>query len=878
MTRATHHDPATALAKPGDDRAPANGTRALTIRVRIVLLVLAVLLPAAAALAWLLAQDLKHARATAHDRVDRVTTHVVRNVQHALDVSDVLLGRLAARPAVRALDPGACNSSMADVFAATPGIVGLEIRDLSGRAVCACDTTGARRQADPVGAWLQHAARAQGLTASQPYVSATTGQRLLVLAQPVHAADGTVVGVVAAAMDLVAFGNRLLSNAPDDAAVLLSDLDGSPLLSSSHAASFAGAQAWYGALEPGTSTLAELGFNEATGHDGVQRLFSSATSPELGWRISAGLPTSEVFADYRSAMLRTLVLGTTVLVAALTAAWRMGLSITTPIAELQRTARRVAEGDGNERAAEQGPPELRAVMHDVNRMLDALALSRARLQGVFDSASDAIVSADASQRVVLANLAAARLFGVPLDRLIGSPLNDLIPHRHRVAHTAAVETFGKSDLSMRPMGHRPSLVALRADGTEFPIEASISHIELGNQRIYTAVLRDITERQRELDVLADSRATLAAALSSMTDAVYVCDLHGRLVENNGAFARFYRFAGPPMGVEHAQALADTVEFCFPDGSAAQRAQHPDERARRGEAGSGIEYHLRHRGTGEQWIGSFNFAPLRVAGGQIFGGVVTARDVTALRRTQRELEASHTALRRLVGAQDHAREHERKRIARELHDDLQQTLAAIKLEAVALAQASSSTMAVALARIDDLAGVALQSTRRIIEDLRPQLLEELGLVAALDAMAVQFARRTGVPCSLVVEPPLAPEPEIEPDIATCLFRVAQECLNNVAKHAQASAVQIRLAAVDGGHLLLEVKDNGRGVAPADHGRSRSFGLLGMRERVLAAGGTLRIHGSPGAGTCIEIQVPASPRDNGPDSSRQGLGTSAPAPFA
>lgn len=599
----------------------------------------------------------------------------------------------------------------------------------------------------------------------------------------------------------------------------------------------------------------------------MRRLFGTAPLPALGWRVLAGLPTSEVFANYRTVALRTLLLGATMLLAALAIAWRMGLYITRPIAELQRTARRVASGDGNERAAEHGPPELRAVLHDFNRMLDALALSRARLQGIFDSASDAIVTANASQRIVLANRAAARLFGLPLERLLGSPLTDLIPARHRHAHGAAVERFGESDSLTRQIGRSEGLPALRSDGTEFPIEASISHIDVGDQRIYTAVLRDITERQREHAILAASKATLAAALASMADAVYVCDMHGIFVESNDAFARFYRFADKASCPEDSDALDAAVDYFFPDSFPAPRNRRPNARARRGETGSGIEYHLRRRDTGEQWIGSYNFAPLRGTAGQIIGGVVTARDVTALRNTQRELEASHGALRRLVGATDRAREQERMRIARELHDDLQQTLAAIKMEAAAAAQASSGATASSLVRIDELADGALQSTRRIIDDLRPQLLEELGLVAALDAMATQFARRTGLQCSFAVEPPLTPEPGIAPDIATCLFRVAQESLNNVAKHARASSVRIRLTFIEGGTLRLEVQDDGRGVAPSDHAMQRSFGLLGMRERVLAVGGRLRIAGLPGAGTLVEAQVPAGSGHHAPRSPRQ-----------
>jgi signal transduction histidine kinase len=243
-------------------------------------------------------------------------------------------------------------------------------------------------------------------------------------------------------------------------------------------------------------------------------------------------------------------------------------------------------------------------------------------------------------------------------------------------------------------------------------------------------------------------------------------------------------------------------------------------------------------------------------------VVTARDVTAAKLAQAELEAAHVALQRLVAAQDKVQEDERKRIARELHDDLQQTLAAIMWEAAAIRarlRVALPDLLPALSRIDKLSNAAVFSTRRIVNDLRPQMLEDLGLVAALEALAVRFTGQTAIPCHVEAEEPEGEMEGLSSLAATCLFRVAQESLTNVAKHADAHRVRMQLLPSGNSRLTLRIHDDGKGLGPEDRTKPQSFGLLGMSERVHAIGGTLQIHSEPGAGTTIEVEVPLTGRD-------------------
>lgn len=238
-------------------------------------------------------------------------------------------------------------------------------------------------------------------------------------------------------------------------------------------------------------------------------------------------------------------------------------------------------------------------------------------------------------------------------------------------------------------------------------------------------------------------------------------------------------------------------------------------------------------------------------------LVLLRDVTDLRRTEGEREQYRTDLQSLVAAQYSAEEGERKRIARELHDELLQTLGALKMGLESMSHGAAAEhpgLSEPLARSVDLAKGAIDSTRRIVNGLRPQALDELGIGAALKSMASEFSRRTGIVCEVDISDDDADAALASPQLATCLYRIAQEALHNVSRHAQASHVEIQLqvGAVHG--VTLRVSDNGRGLAPQDLGKRRAFGLLGMRERVRELSGTIQVKSAAVGGTTVEVKLP------------------------
>ena len=224
----------------------------------------------------------------------------------------------------------------------------------------------------------------------------------------------------------------------------------------------------------------------------------------------------------------------------------------------------------------------------------------------------------------------------------------------------------------------------------------------------------------------------------------------------------------------------------------------------------------------------------------------------LRDSQAKLQISHQKLRRLAAHADQIKEHERKRIAREIHDDLGQNLLALRIEADILASRTHARhprlharARATLSQID----ATIKSVRQIINELRPNVLD-LGLNAAVEWQIAEFRRRTGIVCELIEN---NNEIRLDDHCATAFFRILQESLSNISRHARASLVRVQLQA-QGDRLTMMVSDNGIGMPEGGRNKIGSFGLVGIEERINLLGGSFAIVSSPGGGTAITVSVP------------------------
>lgn len=267
-------------------------------------------------------------------------------------------------------------------------------------------------------------------------------------------------------------------------------------------------------------------------------------------------------------------------------------------------------------------------------------------------------------------------------------------------------------------------------------------------------------------------------------------------------------------------------------------------------------------------------------GEIRGAVITFSDISARRRAEEELQRAkqeleqrvkeRTAelssalmqLRRLAAHVNSVREEERKRIAREIHDELGSLLVALKLDVDWMERrvADREEVARKCASMNRLIEVAVENVGRIITDLRPSILDHQGLIAALEWQVQEFADAAGMHCDFSMacaEGVAAPEG----NLSTAAFRIFQEMLSNVARHSRASAVRIRVALSETA-LDMEVKDNGVGTEVAHLDAPRSYGVMGMRERALHFGGTLHIESHCGQGMCVRLHLPLNQDDKPP----------------
>jgi signal transduction histidine kinase len=234
-----------------------------------------------------------------------------------------------------------------------------------------------------------------------------------------------------------------------------------------------------------------------------------------------------------------------------------------------------------------------------------------------------------------------------------------------------------------------------------------------------------------------------------------------------------------------------------------------------------------------------------------------QEIAERERVQAELRESRDQLRQLSAHVESIRESERARMSREIHDELGQTLTSLKIDLDTLKRrmpVSAETSSSCYEIIDSMkAQIAstVQTTRRLMTELHPAILDDLGLQAAVEWLVFDFNRRTGIRCTLDADTEHA---TIGAEQATALYRIVQECLTNITRHANASECKVRLLAED--HTVsLEVRDNGSGIADETNNKEgRKFGILGMKERLMLLGGSLQIQSAPKQGTRVVVSIP------------------------
>ena len=239
--------------------------------------------------------------------------------------------------------------------------------------------------------------------------------------------------------------------------------------------------------------------------------------------------------------------------------------------------------------------------------------------------------------------------------------------------------------------------------------------------------------------------------------------------------------------------------------------------------------------------------------RIIGVIHICRDITERKRSEEQLKSSREKLRNLTAHLNLVREEERKHIAREIHDELAQALTALKIDLFWMNKRLSEDQQELQEKITSMSGLidmTIKSVRRISSELRPGLLDDLGLQAAMEWQAKEFQSRTGIKCEIDFRTDAL---NLEQDLVTAIFRIFQETLTNVARHAEATKVKVSLSETTD-CLSMEVSDNGRGITDEQITNPKSFGLMGIQERVHLLGGIIKIRGVRGKKTVVKVDIP------------------------
>ena len=352
-----------------------------------------------------------------------------------------------------------------------------------------------------------------------------------------------------------------------------------------------------------------------------------------------------------------------------------------------------------------------------------------------------------------------------------------------------------------------------------------------------------------------ARAIIDAAFAAVSDGIAVFDINARVVDFNDAFWRFCRFTSRDDAAHSIAEFDEMFEVQTPDGDPVPIGQWGVMRALGGSEQLGASYRLRRRGTGDIWWGRFNALPIRDDSNGIAGVLLTVRDTSEDERLLDKLRASQSQLRDLIAERERLQDEERKRISRELHDGLQQVLTALNLKLGMAEDAIADDPEAARRWLDEAQQSVIETSqdiRDMIRALRPRGLAGRGLRDALDALTQSQEGLGLMTCEFSGEGLTGDEPD--PEVGDCLYRVAQEALTNVLKHAAATRVQVIVADGAEDTVRLQVIDNGRGINHAPGTTRDGLGLVGMRERVAAVNGRLRVASEAGTGTTVEAIVP------------------------
>jgi two-component system sensor histidine kinase UhpB len=473
------------------------------------------------------------------------------------------------------------------------------------------------------------------------------------------------------------------------------------------------------------------------------------------------------------------------------------------------------------------------------KMHELMETAATEWRTTFDAINDAVFLFDQEGRIKRCNNAMLLMIGKPFGEIIGRRCWEVLHGVSEPPERCALTRVHKSR-------HRETEALLR-DNRWFNVSIDPLQNQEGDFLGGVHIMTDITEQKRSEEALQQSEERFRNVVETMKVGLSTVNEKGVLTYANEYYCNM-------LGYSMDEIIGrSTPDFLYYEGG--RKAQEDIFAKRRMGMHDSTPYEITCRKKdGRKVYAIVSPTPQFDENGRYIGSFAIQTDITEHKQVEEELHSSREQLRDLTSYLQSVREEERTNIAREIHDELAQVLTALKMDVSWLDNRLPRDQMPLIEKtrsMSDLINTTIQTVKRISAELRPGILDDLGLVAAIEWQAEEFQHRTGIVCRVIIDPE---ELTVEKDRSTAIFRIFQETLTNVSRHAGASRVTVRLREKNG-MLSLMVRDNGKGITKKQILDSKSFGLIGMRERVHPWGGAVDIKGIPGKGTTVLVDVPA-----------------------
>ncbi len=479
----------------------------------------------------------------------------------------------------------------------------------------------------------------------------------------------------------------------------------------------------------------------------------------------------------------------------------------------------------------QNKQAVQMIIHDITerkQAIDALRRSENRFKTLFEKASDGILIMDAKGKIVSVNESFARMHGYNVDELLSMSLRTLdTAEMARVLPKMIARVMAGETIHM-DVDH------YHKDGHIISLAISSSLIQVGNESYIQAFHTDITERKRALE-------EFQTTIKTTSDGFWIVDIDtGKFLDVNESYCKMTGYS-----------KSELLNMSIPDIEANESRQEVKKHSEQIEKKGNDTFITRHKAKSGKLI---DVEVSVTYSGNIKGRVfVFVRDITERIKAEKEIKNTAIQLRQLTSHLQRVREEERKRIGREIHDELGQQLTAIKMDAAWVDKKTpeqEKEIKNKLKNIISLLDVSNLSVRKILSELKPAILDDGDLPEAMKWQNRQFTDSTGIPVEF---DSTRTKGNIPQEIANSLFRVYQESLTNIAKYAKAGKVSSSLISEDD-NIVLRIQDDGKGFDTDTLVHKRTFGILGMKERVFSLNGKFKLSSAPGKGTKIKISIP------------------------